>query len=992
MLTANATEMPLVHCPLGSSVIFEWDGMPGMSDVHDVWQLYSEQAYTQCEFSSARALRRRNGGVSGRYEFQCDSVGGHWFACSVDEACNKGLQRVRVHVTDPSKTADIRARIDPVTGTNFRTLAEVMEQDLVEFSYKGHQLESNARGDEMMQRLQSVMRNSPQSCADWLVPADTTDNLCKAFLLTDMGVISRSKPMPDYAAAEDYYNQALALVPNFCLSASYLTELKLQLNDYSTAVAQFERACQACGPAAIDMEEVKLSWMTKGWTLPTNTACSSIPGGVGPMTSLPVAVPTAEPLLPPTSAPISSAPTSAAPISVSLPSPVPSGACSGSVVLAAASGMITDGPSSYSSNVECRWLIQTFAPVTLTFGSFNTEAGYDFVKVYNGPTTSAQLLLQASGGTPPAAVTTTAAGSMLVVFTSDSSVEAAGFEASYSSGDAVVVPAPAMPPPPASVPSAPSSTSPGSNMDEPCSGSQTLVASSGVFSDGRSNYSPNTACSWLIQLGSPISLSFSSFNTEVGYDFVRVYDGATSSSPRLVELSGASTPPSVLATSGTMYVEFAADSSVEAAGFVAAYSVQGNTPAALPTPEMPSPATPVVPVPVSNPSASQPDSGCTVLTQATGSITDGPFSYDNSVDMCWLINTPNGSPITLSFSSFNTEAGYDFVRVYNGATSSSVQLLEHSGSDTPPSVVATSGAMYVVLSTDSSVAASGFVASYDARGGALAAPPISAMLPASPVSPSAPVPAANPVPVNSDGCTVLSDASGSLSDGPGNYADNTDLCWLISTGAGVSLSFSSFSTEAGYDFVWLYDGASTNSPELLRASGGSLPAVTSSSGVMLVKLTSDSSVAAAGFSATYSLTGNTVSATPMGSMPEPPPVNSMPAPSTVSSTGPCDGSVMLSQASGTISDGPASYQTNSACTWLINSGSPITLSFSEFATEAGYDFVNVYDGNSASAPLLLSASGSSMPSPVSSTGSMFVSFTSDSSVETTGFIATYSVM
>merc|ERR1711871_1311981 len=51
MLTANATEMPLVHCPLGSSVIFEWDGMPGMSDVHDVWQLYSEQAYTQCEFS-----------------------------------------------------------------------------------------------------------------------------------------------------------------------------------------------------------------------------------------------------------------------------------------------------------------------------------------------------------------------------------------------------------------------------------------------------------------------------------------------------------------------------------------------------------------------------------------------------------------------------------------------------------------------------------------------------------------------------------------------------------------------------------------------------------------------------------------------------------------------------------------------------------------------------------------------------------------------------
>ena len=121
-MRVNATEMPLVHCPLGGSVEFYWDGTP---DHHDVWQLFDQDSYINCRFNSGRALRRRTSGTSGVYRFNCDSVGGHFFACSVSDACSKGLQRVRVHVTDPSKTEAVRAQIDPITGTNYLSLAEV---------------------------------------------------------------------------------------------------------------------------------------------------------------------------------------------------------------------------------------------------------------------------------------------------------------------------------------------------------------------------------------------------------------------------------------------------------------------------------------------------------------------------------------------------------------------------------------------------------------------------------------------------------------------------------------------------------------------------------------------------------------------------------------------------------------------------------------------------------------------------------------------------
>ncbi|MDR2834683.1 MAG: hypothetical protein LBV69_00580 [Bacteroidales bacterium] len=66
-------------------------------------------------------------------------------------------------------------------------------------------------------------------------------------------------------------------------------------------------------------------------------------------------------------------------------------------------------------------------------------------------------------------------------------------------------------------------------------------------------------------------------------------------------------------------------------------------------------------------------SGTTELTAQSGTFTDGSGSnnYANNTNCSWLIQPSNASSITLSFSAFNTETGYDGVIVYNGANNSS---------------------------------------------------------------------------------------------------------------------------------------------------------------------------------------------------------------------------------------------------------------------------------------------------------------------------------
>ena len=83
-----------------------------------------------------------------------------------------------------------------------------------------------------------------------------------------------------------------------------------------------------------------------------------------------------------------------------------------------------------------------------------------------------------------------------------------------------------------------------------------------------------------------------------------------------------------------------------------------------------------------------------------------------------------------------------------------------------------------------------------------------------------------------------------VSDGAGEYADNTDCTWAITAAGPITVVFKAFATEADYDFVTLSDGTGGNA----SYSGFALPPPfsTNSTSVTMV-FTSDGSSGSGGF-------------------------------------------------------------------------------------------------------------------------------------------------
>ncbi len=109
-------------------------------------------------------------------------------------------------------------------------------------------------------------------------------------------------------------------------------------------------------------------------------------------------------------------------------------------------------------------------------------------------------------------------------------------------------------------------------------------------------------------------------------------------------------------------------------------------------------------------------------------------------------------------------------------------------------------------------------------------------------------------------CRVLSLWNGTLSDGSGplDYANNARCQWIIApTGSTVvSLTFAELSTQAGADFIRVYQCANTDCQgvQLIRELSGtyaSVQTVTSGPGALLVQFTSDASTTSSGFTVTW---------------------------------------------------------------------------------------------------------------------------------------------
>ena len=107
----------------------------------------------------------------------------------------------------------------------------------------------------------------------------------------------------------------------------------------------------------------------------------------------------------------------------------------------------------------------------------------------------------------------------------------------------------------------------------------------------------------------------------------------------------------------------------------------------------------------------------------------------------------------------------------------------------------------------------------------------------------------------------------------------------------------------------------------------------------------------------------------------------------------CEGNKTYTANSGTVTNGVINYLPNSNCKFTIapNNADSVTLNFNSFNTEDINDEVKIYDGLTTSSPLLGTFSGSTLPSSVTAnSGLMTIIFTSNATIENSGFNATWS--
>ncbi|RAR71343.1 DUF7619 domain-containing protein [Flavobacterium aciduliphilum] len=384
-----------------------------------------------------------------------------------------------------------------------------------------------------------------------------------------------------------------------------------------------------------------------------------------------------------------------------------------------------------------------------------------------------------------------------------------------------------------------------------------------------------------------VTLSFSSFNLENNYDFLKIYDGIGSSAPLIASLTG-NTIPSAISSStpgGCLTVVFTSDSSVNATGWVASISCSSTTIANCLAPSNLTLSNTGTTTPILSWNANGAnqwevlvqDAGTTPATNTSGTIvTTNSFPMTNTSTSAMVVYVraicANGL-----VSAWSTP--YTFTN--NTSTCAVPTQLSSSGITTNSATIAwanTSNAsnwqVAIQLSTNTTIPSSGIdssSSSYTATG----------LISGTSYKCYVRTNCGNGVysswstalTFSTLGSPLTTPACGGLfTDNGGdalNYENNTNSTVTIyptNPGDVVTLTFNTFDVETNWDGLYVYNGNSVNAPQISSAnSAGSIPAgaywgttppgpFTSSSpdGALTIKFISDNSVNKAGWNATVS--------------------------------------------------------------------------------------------------------------------------------------------
>ena len=333
---------------------------------------------------------------------------------------------------------------------------------------------------------------------------------------------------------------------------------------------------------------------------------------------------------------------------------------------------------------------------------------------------------------------------------------------------------------------------------------------------------------WMIQCNKHVSVKWLTMSTQEDHDFVRLYTRVSGSYEEVAVHTGA-TLPAHSQLPGYVLVRFSSDSDVSDDGFVIEYVCEDP----VPTPE-PSPTPEPAPFP----------GFCAVENTETDLVGDFQHpavfgdEYGNDEEWCWMVRC--SEQLTLTWVRFDTEADYDYVYVYTRDVNGDfIQVAQESGSTAPASQTY-SGDVLVRFSSDEYVVAGGFAVTYEC-----AAPP-------PPTPPTPPPVFAFPSYCAGHGETLVPGTLQHPAPPATSYGNNEDRCWHLKCAGSVRLTWVSFSTESGYDKVYVYSvpvGADDDAAATYH--GSSTPTSMDVAGGALVHFNSDSFVTRSGFELTW---------------------------------------------------------------------------------------------------------------------------------------------
>uniref|UniRef100_A0A8C5HBT0 Metalloendopeptidase n=1 Tax=Gouania willdenowi TaxID=441366 RepID=A0A8C5HBT0_GOUWI len=221
-----------------------------------------------------------------------------------------------------------------------------------------------------------------------------------------------------------------------------------------------------------------------------------------------------------------------------------------------ASGTISspNWPDKYPSKKACTWSLSTTPGhrIKLVFNDVDMEAhlecAYDHLEIYDGRDLQAPSLGRFCGARKPSPIASSG-NQMFLRFSSDNSVQKGGFEASYKAE---------------------------------CGGSlKAEVKTKDLYSHaqfGDNNYPGGSDCLWVVtaEKGYGVEIIFQVFEveeeTDCGYDFVELYDGADTKSPRLGRYCGSGAPEEIYSAGDAIVLKFHSDDTVNKKGFHVRYT------------------------------------------------------------------------------------------------------------------------------------------------------------------------------------------------------------------------------------------------------------------------------------------------------------------------------------------------------------------------------------------------------------------------------------